>query len=65
LLDPVETAHGETEVKDDERKSHHQNGKVARHSLRNSFDVTIFRNKKKSVESIGLPTQWLHCCMWV
>lgn len=47
LLDPIETAHGETEVKDDEGKSGHQHRHVARHRLGNAFHITIIDTQKK------------------
>ena len=49
LFDPIETSHSETKVENDERKSHHQNGKVAGHSLGNALHVTINQKEKLQI----------------
>ena len=40
LFDPIETAHSEAKIKDDERKAGHQNGDVAGQGFSDFFHIT-------------------------
>jgi len=49
LFNPVETAHGETKVEDDEGETGHKNSQITGQGFSDALDVTKINNEERSL----------------